>query len=56
MVSEEDVKFAFNRSPGEFWVQTKSSKGIGLLLNLEKVKLRFIPFPMSYLVEKGFKF
>ena len=35
--NDKDVEFAFNRSPWEFWMQTKSSKGI--LLNLENLKL-----------------
>ena len=29
MGNDEVVKFAFNRSPGEFWMQTKNSKGFG---------------------------
>ena len=50
--NDEELKPAFKRSVGEFWLQPKIQKDYSSIW--AKVKLFFIAFPTSYLVEKAF--
>ena len=50
--NDEELKPAFKRSLGDFWLQTKIQKDYPSIW--AKVKLFFIAFPTSYMVERGF--